>query len=134
MYVEYLGEMREGEEIGAFPEILEALDSLDGDRRPFLLIAEGAPVPESGYPYSGMAMVVEGGPDGYRCVVYSRDDENAYVMLSGRKDDGSYRTINRPYPDRVPANEIVDKQAVIKALGQFAENAAMTKEFEWLKS
>lgn len=124
---------KKGKRIDSFSEVLEALDSLDGDRRSLLLVAEGGPVPESGYPYAGMAMEIAGGPAGYTCVAYTPDCKEVFALSSNGEGDEGYRTINRPYPDQVPANEVVDKNSIIKAVKSFAKGGELDPEFKWAK-
>ncbi len=136
MYVEDWGReshLYNGEKIDSFSRVLETLDSLDGDRRPQFLVAEAAPPPEWDHPYYGTAMVVASGPDGYMCTVYTCDDSECFVMSSGGECDGIFKMISRPYPEQVPANQVVSKSDAIRALKQFAEDGSMAGEFRWKK-
>lgn len=124
---------KKGGRIGSFSEVLEALDSLDGDRRSLLLVAEGGPALESDYPYAGMAMEIAGGPMGYHCVLYTPDAREVSVLLSDSEGGDGYRTINRPYPDQIPANEVVDKNSAISALGNFVKSGKLNHGSKWIK-
>ncbi|WP_165250558.1 hypothetical protein [Paludisphaera soli] len=123
----------DGEEIGSFSTVLEALDSLDRGRRPLLLVSEAAPEPGSGYPYSGKAMEVASGPDGYTCTVYAHEGGETFVMSSGGEGAGGFRMINRPYPDEVPADQVVSKSQAIESLERFAKDGGMAGGFRWIK-
>lgn len=117
-------------------QIMDALSKLDGEARSMMLIAEGPPIPESGLPFSGKAMVIGGGAnDRYCCDAHI---ENAYSTMS-LYDPNSFGSdeqipIKRGQLTTTGVAFVVDKHSVIAAVQIFAKRGKLSNALHWYEN